>query len=217
MRRVISFCLWGDNPKYTIGAIKNAELAKFVYTGWETWFYVADCVPEEIIKELAKNDAKVINKGTASYLSMFWRFELIEDQSVDVFISRDTDSRLNYRERRAVDEWISSEKVMHIMRDHSWHGTQMLGGMWGLKGTIDNFNELVANFIEANFDVHQLEIGKYDLDQAFLRNVIFPNFKDNSTIHDEFFDKKPFPTPRENNEYVGSPFNGDDILEIDFI
>ena len=26
--KVLSFSLWGDNPKYTVGAIKNSELAK---------------------------------------------------------------------------------------------------------------------------------------------------------------------------------------------
>ncbi len=34
MNKVISFSLWGDNPKYTIGAIKNAELSKTIYPDW---------------------------------------------------------------------------------------------------------------------------------------------------------------------------------------
>ena len=34
MKKVISFSLWGDNPKYTIGAIKNAELIDTIYPGW---------------------------------------------------------------------------------------------------------------------------------------------------------------------------------------
>ena len=28
MNKVISFSLWGDNPIYNVGAIRNAELAK---------------------------------------------------------------------------------------------------------------------------------------------------------------------------------------------
>ena len=28
MKKIISFSLWGDNPVYTQGAIRNAELAK---------------------------------------------------------------------------------------------------------------------------------------------------------------------------------------------
>jgi len=34
MKKIISFSLWGDNPIYTQGAIRNAELAKEVYPDW---------------------------------------------------------------------------------------------------------------------------------------------------------------------------------------
>ena len=53
MKKVISFSLWGDDPKYTIGAIRNAELAKTVYPGWVPRFYCAkNSVPENIINQL---------------------------------------------------------------------------------------------------------------------------------------------------------------------
>ena len=29
--KIISFSLWGQDPKYTIGAIRNAELAREIY------------------------------------------------------------------------------------------------------------------------------------------------------------------------------------------
>ena len=32
MKRVISFSLWGNHPRYNIGAIKNADLAKKYYS-----------------------------------------------------------------------------------------------------------------------------------------------------------------------------------------
>ena len=47
--KVIAFSLWGDNPKYNVGAIKNAELAKVVYPGWVCRFYVGASVPQETI------------------------------------------------------------------------------------------------------------------------------------------------------------------------
>ena len=31
MKKVISFCLWGNDPKYNVGAIRNAEIAKEIY------------------------------------------------------------------------------------------------------------------------------------------------------------------------------------------
>ena len=31
MTKVIGFSLWGDNPKYTVGATRNAQLARKIY------------------------------------------------------------------------------------------------------------------------------------------------------------------------------------------
>ena len=54
---------------------------------------------------------------------------------MDYYFTRDLDSRLNDREQAAVTEWLNSNKSFHIMRDHPWHGTEILGGMWGCKLT----------------------------------------------------------------------------------
>ena len=64
---------------------------------------------------------------------MFWRCEPCWDPSVSISVFRDTDSRINSREKHAVDAWMSSDKTFHIMRDHPFHGYYMLGGMWGYK------------------------------------------------------------------------------------
>ena len=39
MKKIISFSLWGNSPKYLIGALKNADLAKEFYRDWECHFY----------------------------------------------------------------------------------------------------------------------------------------------------------------------------------
>lgn len=211
MKKVISFSLWGDNPKYTIGAIKNAELAPFIYTGWEVWFYVDDSVPTEILSELEKT-SRIIHKKNGNSDSMAWRFEPISDHSIDVFISRDTDSRLNYRERQAVDTWLQSDKALHIMRDHAYHGTAILGGMWGFKGTIDHsIHDLYQMFIDK-----RTSMGWFDT-EVFLKDCIYAKFRNNCLVHDEFFSNSPFPTPRECNEYVGAPYDANNNLEIKFV
>ena len=47
-KKIISFSLWGDNPKYTIGAIRNAELTPM---GWISRFYCGLSVPTEIVEK----------------------------------------------------------------------------------------------------------------------------------------------------------------------
>ena len=55
MKKVISFSLWGNNPTYNIGAIKNAELAKEFYPDFECWFYIhEETVPFEYNKKITR-------------------------------------------------------------------------------------------------------------------------------------------------------------------
>ena len=131
MRKIISFSLWGDNPKYTVGAIRNAELALQIYPSWICYFFVSENVPKEIIDVLLsyKNTRVFFKQGNGDWRSMFWRFETSYDPTIDISIFRDTDSRLSYREKYAVDEWLDSDKTFHIMRDHPYHGFPILGGM----------------------------------------------------------------------------------------
>ena len=57
MKKILSFCLWGNNPTYNIGAIKNAELAKIYYPDFECWFYIhSDSVPQTTIESLKQLD-----------------------------------------------------------------------------------------------------------------------------------------------------------------
>ena len=59
---------------------------------------------------------------------MNWRFFPSLDPQVDVMVSRDLDSLISAREAAAVQEWLASDKQIHVMRDHPHHGTVMLGG-----------------------------------------------------------------------------------------
>jgi hypothetical protein len=43
------------------------------------------------------------------------------DETVDVLLSRDSDSKIVPREEEAVREWLESKKIFHVMRDHPAH------------------------------------------------------------------------------------------------
>ena len=137
MLKVISFSLWGDNPTYTLGSIINAELAKIYYPMFECWFYIhKESVPKDIINSLEKMDnVKIIFKfgDINTSKSRMWRFEAIDDPNVEIMMSRDTDTRFLLREKMAVDEWLKSDKLFHIMRDHPHHAYKILAGMFGTR------------------------------------------------------------------------------------
>ena len=207
MTKVIGFSLWGDNPKYTLGAVRNSELAQQIYPGWECHFYVGDDVPQNIIDTLSKNNTVLLMNGSG-WNATFWRF--LSADKADVFISRDTDSRLNVRERAAVDEWLASDKDFHIMRDHPYHKTEILAGMWGCRNNIlRGIRDMVFNYDMREYD------QTYQNDQNFLREIIYPLVKDRAMVHDEYFQKRPFPTPRKDmKDFVGQVYNEHEVAQF---
>ena len=41
-KKVISFSLWGNEPRYCMGAIKNAKIAQKIFKDWTCRFYVSN-------------------------------------------------------------------------------------------------------------------------------------------------------------------------------
>jgi len=205
--KLITFSLWGDNPIYTIGAIRNAEIAKELFPEWTCRFYIANSVPADIIFKLQELGSELIFKdseGTTN--SMFWRFEPATDETIDAMIVRDTDSRLGIREKLAVDEWLLSGKKLHVMRDHPYHRAPMLGGMWGCRPVLlPDLQNLIDKHIETNED-------KKGSDQYFLWSI-FPIFEGDRFVHDPLFENKPFPIDRDDDpmvKFIGQVFDEND-------
>jgi hypothetical protein len=202
MKKVISFSLWGNDPRYTLGALQNASLARIVYPGWTCRFYIGRSTSNTIISllECYDNVEVVTMQEDGDWTGMFWRFMAVADPEVDVCIVRDCDSRLWFRERQAVDEWLASDKDFHIMRDNPQHGTEILGGMWGARsGLLNNMKELIESYVKGDY---------WQVDQNFLRDVIYPLVFSNSFVHDEYFERKPFPGTRDPRHFVGQAYAG---------
>jgi hypothetical protein len=206
--KIISFSLWGNDPKYNIGAIKNSELANIYYPDWICRFYVAQNTPKETIRilKLKKNTEVIETNEIGNWKFTLKRFIPFSEQNVDLFISRDCDSRISAREFYAVNEWANSDKKFHIMKDHPFHGNfPILAGMFGAKkGIVNDINQLINEYKNQNLN------EEYHFDQIFLLKYIWPKIKDDLIIHDEFFNKKLFPTIRINNEFVGAIFDEND-------
>lgn len=214
--KYLSFSLWGDQPIYNVGAIKNAELWKEIYSDWQMIVYYDNSVPKETIDKLKSMDVKLVDMSNKNIYGMFWRFFANDLPNSEYAIFRDCDSRLTLREKLAVDEWIASKKTLHVMRDHPYHRIPcgnfelgLLGGMWGIKSKKIKINQLVSIYPNKS-------LIKYGEDQTFLR-VIYNLFKNDKFTHDEFFEKKPFPIPRENQRFIGERINIDETpLTDDF-
>ena len=114
---VISFGLYGSDPKYLMGALRNLELQPRFFPGWTLRFYTDDTVPRDIVAQLTQAGAEVVNMAQSNIsggiAGMFWRFLVADDPAVERFIVRDADSRLNARDAIAVAEWCRSGIPVH--------------------------------------------------------------------------------------------------------
>jgi hypothetical protein len=204
MKKAISFSLWGDKFRYNGGAVQNAQLALEVYPDWDCVFFIGSSVPEKTIEDLSKfPNVKLLSTTAAGdWTGMFWRFILIDSGEYDAVIVRDVDSRLSFREKAAVDEWLKSDKLFHIMRDNHQHNTEILGGMWGVRKNVLNFSDAISRYSR---------VGDYwQTDQNFLRDVVWSIASASNVTHDEFFAKINFPFGvRDPFHFVGQAYDGD--------
>ena len=185
MKKVISYSLWGNNTRYTVGAIQNSQLAKYYYPEWISRFYCGQDVDQSIIDILRNipNTEIVLMTEPTNWTGMFWRFYAASDS--DIMLSRDADARISKREACAVNDWLSSGKDFHIMRDHPYHARAIMGGMWGCKnGILSNIRDLIDRFNRTD---------RYEIDQEFLAHIVYPLVNTNCAVHDPFYEKKPFP------------------------
>ena len=67
-------------------------------------------------KRWLDNETEIFTWNATYMHAMKWRWFPINDQFVDVFMSRDSDSDILQREVDSVNEWLASGKVGHIMR-----------------------------------------------------------------------------------------------------
>ncbi len=195
MKKIIAYSLWGDSPFYNVGAIKNAELVSKFYPGWISRFYIGKSVPEEIVIRLQETEnTELIGVNQSNdWTGMFWRFFAIDDS--DVVLFRDADSRISRREVLATNEFLSSDKILHIMRDHPEHSERIMGGMWGVKS--EPFIKILQSKLGNSETVSFFEIvnkwmkttentlNEKGIDQVFLRGV-YKMMYQFSYIHDSF-------------------------------
>jgi len=214
-KKVISFALYGDDPKYFLGAEQNIIEAQKIYPDWICRFYCKKDVPNLEKLKNNKNVEIILIEDNETIPPIYFRFLVADDADVDIFMIRDCDSIVNYREQIAVQEWLNSDKILHLMHDHERHFWLVMGGMWGLKNQFKiNMKDIIQKYI--------LEKNKNNYnwgdDQHFLGDYILPLFKDSVIDHNSIYVKwsysKDFPQ-HQNIKY--GKFVGDVIYPTTYL
>lgn len=216
-KNVIAYSLWGEKPLYWLGALRNIEQVKKYFPNWICRFYIDKYSNIELINTIKGDNVEVVLVDSNNSLNgMFWRFAAASDPDVNIFLSRDCDSRFSNREVHAINEWLKSEKDFHIMRDHPYHSVPILGGMWGSRNGLMRKIKLTEKMEEWNAKNSGVNIWQNGPDQDFLAQCIYPLVVGESMEHSDFGlryggEIRPFPTKREDYEFVGDVF---DINEV---
>ena len=202
--KYFTFSIWGDNPKYLQGAIRNVELAEEIFPEWKCVFYYDSTVPKETIDKLSTFKNTIVKEVTDNSFGAFWRFEMMFNNP-GVILSRDTDSRLSLREKELIDNWLESEYNYMIIRDHDAHYEfPILAGMWGKK------NILMDNSLKDAMQEY-MSVKQYLVDQFYLRDKVWPAIMNDTAIYgvkevDWMRETYDF----ENNNFIGQTYTEND-------
>lgn len=203
MTKIISISVWGKNASYSIGALKNIQIAQELFPDWICRIFVDGTVPTHYVEKMLEfPNVELAQLDNDHLYGMFWRFYSMFQNEDDIVISRDSDSRLSVREKKCIDEWLESDKKFSIIRDHHRHyDWPMLGGMWGMKGKL---NDDVFSSMEKYAQTHS-----YAVDQVFLKDVVWPIAEKDCIIHG-FLDTEWMQESRDVNHFIGQGYDEND-------
>jgi hypothetical protein len=182
---VISYCLWGNEPRYLAPLQENVRILPHLFPAWSIRVYYDATVDHHYIIDLGKRGVQlrqmILPQGQPAYRRLLWRFEAIRDPSVQRFLIRDADAILNIKERVAVDAWLHSDRYFHAMRDWHSHTDLILAGMWGGVG---NILPSPTQLFRASTS---WRVENDHVDQDILSDTVWPTIRQSILIHDSVF------------------------------
>lgn len=180
MKGIVSFSLFGTDPKFFDGLIKNIDLCNKFYPDCDVIVFTEKKLFNKLSVYENRPRLQIREMEDSQKLEgMFWRFLSISISNYDYFLFRDADSRISVRESEMVSEWLASGKNLHIIRDHPMHNAPILGGMWGIRYDKEN------NILNALKDL--VPIGYYGEDQEFIWKFVYRANKRDMFVHDPYF------------------------------
>jgi len=170
MNKIISMSVWGNNPRYIVGAKKQIDLAKKYYPDWKVRIYTDNPL------NFSDEEIQTVKMSDGSY-GMFWRFLALFDSEENIVMVRDSDSRTTIREQMCIQEWLSSDKIFHTFKDHDAHYEfPIIGCSFALKGKLDDSTrQIMTSYMNRE--------KYYCSDQNFLRDYVWKLVEQSSMVH----------------------------------
>jgi hypothetical protein len=218
MEKYISYCLYGNNPKYFVGAEKNILINKKLLPDWKSIiYYDSNEIPIDFVDKIEKlggimEDVSKLSITKSVNYQMFWRYFIFEKNCLSIV--RDLDSRISNREVEYINKWINSFSNYFIIRDHPWQ-SKVPGGLFGIKNS-KNFWEFFQDFVLKNklgWGVDQTMLGQY-IDNIEEQNISYFGFDKKSTYIDR--DDKNFFIGIQLDE-TDNPVSPNSVLALQYL
>jgi hypothetical protein len=197
--------------------LENVFLAGKHFPDWKVYIYYAPDVEQSIVNHLgACSNVVLCPTDITGAKNMIHRFFAIDEPGVDLMLVRDADSRIHWKDRWAIREFVASPQLAHTIRDNKEHTARMMGGLWGIKKAAGIcVRDAYAHYIE---DMSRGPRNAHD--QNCLEDVIYPKVLSNLLVH---YSKAPvfegerhtvrFPFEWTNDIYCGRIEN--DYIDFD--
>jgi hypothetical protein len=175
---IFAFCIYGTAPKYCKGLLKNLQLITTTFPEFETWIAVGDDVPDAYRSAyLSFPRVRLFPLPFHDGRLMSQRFFFIDDPDVDCMIVRDADSRITPRDLWCIRRFLetSSKEGYRIftIRDHRYHGREIMGGQWGMY----KIQDLSLRRAYEQFQSIYTDLAGYNSDQEFLKRYLYTPYR----------------------------------------
>lgn len=167
--KVFSFCIYGTERNYYEGLLENIQIIREYFPEFEIYIYKGTCDPSWIIEG---ENIKIIETNRSGAINMLFRY--LPVTFADIGFIRDADSRITERDRWCIKKFLESTKLYHIIRDHFYHKSPIMGGIFGWKQKIEFPIDLSP------------EVG-YAHDMSYIETHLYPLIKQNALIHSNIY------------------------------
>ena len=169
-----------NSQYYPIGTLQNIYLIGTYFPDWKVYIYTAPDVDPGFLEQVAMYSNVVLRPtGQLGPVNMFYRFFAIDEPDVEIMMVRDLDSRVHWKDRWAIREFVDNPNFeSHIIRDNVQHTSKIMGGMWGIRKTAGIcISDLYKLFLDNPTD------RGYGADQSFLTDYVYPYIWSKALVH----------------------------------
>lgn len=188
--KVFSFCLYGTEPNYYTGLLENIKLIRDHFPEFEIFVFRGVCDPTWTIPE-GVTVVETQREGTVNTI-----FRYLPLQTAEIGFVRDTDSRITERDRWCIRDFLESPYSYHVIRDHIWHKSRIMAGMFGWKKPLDFVMEVPTDTY-------------YGCDEAYIASAIYPRIASDLLVHTNIYafpgeHSRRLPEMTDTSDFVGN-------------